>query len=73
MSKPYDYVEYQKDCAWFGFTATPMSEDEFKRAAIAAANDPDVLYSIGCDINAGFELDELLERLQSASVEEVSS
>jgi len=73
MSKPYDYVAYQKDCAWFGFTATPMSEAEFKRAAIAADNDVDVLYSIGCDLNSGFELDELLERLQAGSTEEVSS
>ena len=81
MSKPYDYVEYQKDCAWFGFTATPMSEAEFKRAAAVADNDPDVLYSIGCDLNAGFELDELLAQLRDqteraiaiAIAEEVSS
>ena len=66
--KTYSYKEYQIDCAYFGFTATPLSEAEFTRAAVIADNDPDVLYSIGCDLNAGFELDELLEQLQAVTV-----
>ena len=64
----YSYKEYQIDCAYFGFTATPMTEEEFKIVSPLADQDPDVLYSFGCDLNAGFEFDELVEQLKAVAV-----
>lgn len=52
------YTDYQQQCAFYGFTTTPLTEEEFDRALAAVGADE--VYSVGLDVEAGFELETLI-------------
>lgn len=52
-----DYKDFQRLCAYYGHTATPLTKEEFE-GLVDLGVDLDTAYDIGCDVAAEFTLEE---------------
>ena len=48
------YAEFQQYCARFGFTETPITEDQFDHCVDAGLSE-DGIYAVACDVLADIE------------------
>lgn len=65
MKYDYRYADYQKECAYYGFTDTPLTGSQFKELCVATHNDYELIFSLGCDVACGVSFSECLELVES--------
>lgn len=61
------YEQFQRQCASYGFTYTPLTQDEHTTLRTLGYDD-DEIYGIACDANAGYTIQESLEAMESNNV-----
>jgi len=60
-----NYENFQRQCARYGFTSTPLTRLQYKVVIVSGLNDADA-YNIGCDVAAGFSFMESLRENKAA-------
>ena len=55
------YVDFQKECAFNGFAATPLTEAEYDQALVATGGNAGSVYDLACDVAGGCDFVQTLD------------
>jgi len=61
------YENFQRECARYGFTSTPLTRVQYKCVIVSGLNDADA-YNIACDVAAGFSFMDSLRENKTAMI-----